>query len=182
MEQQAPFFGEPCHDLLVKKIGQSLAFDPAREYSTWKKEIKDKLYELTGLYEIEQNAAPDPALCIESEEKKEGHTKIRFSFASEIGTRVPCYLLIPDTGKEKYPVAITLQGHSTGFHNSVGEIKFEKDKDYQPRGQFGLQAVENGYISLCIEQRGMGERRPTCASRKGAQMCSYTALTAFMLG
>lgn len=181
MEQQAPFIGEPCHDLLVKKIGQSLAFDPAREYSTWKKEIKDKLYELTGLYEIEQNAAPDPALCIESEEKKEGHTKIRFSFASEIGTRVPCYLLIPDTGKKKYPVAITLQGHSTGFHNSVGEIKFEKDNDYQPRGQFGLQAVENGYISLCIEQRGMGERRPTAPSRKTG-FCTYTAMTALLLG
>ncbi len=181
MEEETQFFGEPCHDLLVKKIGQSLAFDPTRDYETWKREIRNKLYELTGLYEIEQNAAPDPDFLIEFEEKKEGYTKIRFSFASEVGTRVPCYLLIPDTGKEKYPVAITLQGHSTGFHNSVGEIKFEKDVDYQPRGQFGLQAVENGYISLCIEQRGMGERRPTAPSRKNSY-CTYTAMTALLLG
>ena len=182
MEEQNLFFGEPCHDILIQKGTQALAFDPVCDFSQWRESIRHKLYELTGLYAIEQNEAPNPELCVEYEEQKEGYTEIRFSFASEIGTRVPCYLLIPDTGKEKYPVAITLQGHSTGFHNSVGKIKFEKDKTYQPRGQFGLQAVANGYISLCIEQRGMGERRPTCPSRKGAQMCSYTALTAFMMG
>ena len=176
------FFGEPCHDLLTQSIKQSLAFDPQGNYEEWKKQIKHKFYELTGLYEIEKNEAPSPDLQIESEEKKDGYTEIRFTFASEIGTRVPCYLLIPDTGRESYPVAITLQGHSTGFHNSVGKVKFEKDLTYQPRGQFGLQAVQNGFISLCIEQRGMGERRPTSKSRKHAPMCAYTALTAFMLG
>lgn len=182
MENKDLFFGEPCHDILVANAKQKLAYDPSLNYEEWKASIRHKLYELTGLYEIEKNEAPDLDLQIEYEEKKEGYTKIRFTFASEVGTKVPCYLLIPNTGKEKYPVAITLQGHSTGFHNSVGEIKFEKDIAYQPRGQFGLQAVENGYISLCIEQRGMGERRPTCPSRKGAPMCAYTALTAFMLG
>lgn len=182
MENKDLFFGEPCHDILVTNAVQALAYDPSLDFEEWKKSIRHKLYELTGLYQIEQNEATDLDLQIEYEEKRKGYTKIRFTFASEVGTRVPCYLLIPDTGKEKYPVAITLQGHSTGFHNSVGEIQYEKDLSYQPRGQFGLQAVENGYAALCIEQRGMGERRPTCPSRKGAPLCAYTSLTAFMLG
>ena len=51
-------------------------------------------------------------------------------FESENDSFVPCYLLIPDTSKEKYPVAITLQGHTTGFHNSVGIIiPAEKELD-----------------------------------------------------
>ena len=182
MENKDQFFGEPCHDILVANTKQSMTYDPSLDFEEWKFSIRHKLFELTGIYDIEKNEAPELDLQIEYEEQKEGYTKIRFTFASEIGTRVPCYLLIPNTGKEKYPVAITLQGHSTGFHNSVGEIQYEKDLTYQPRGQFGLQAVKNGYISLCIEQRGMGERRPTCDSRKGAQMCGYTALTAFMMG
>lgn len=173
---------EYCHDILNKKIKQSMAFDSNSDYAAWRDALRSKFIELTGLDQIEKNAAVDPALKIEFEEKRDGYTITRFTFASEEGTTVPCYLLIPDTGKERYPVAITLQGHSTGFHNSIGEIKFpEKDTNYQPRGAFGLQAVENGYAALCIEQRGMGERRPTEKPRD-AKMCLYTAMTALMLG
>ena len=172
---------ELCHDILNEQIKQELAFDPRANYAEWRERLREKFHTLTGLDQIEKNAC-EPALEIELEEKKDGYTLTRFTFASEVGTRVPCYLLVPDTGKESYPVAITLQGHSTGFHNSIGEIKFpERDTSYQPRGAFGLQAVQNGYAALCIEQRGMGERRPTEKPRD-AKMCLYTAMTALMLG
>ena len=161
---------ESCHDILNQTIKQSMAFDPTADYAAWREALRKKFIELTGLDAIEQNAC-EPALEIEFEEKKEGYTLTRFTFASEVGTRVPCYLLIPDTGRASYPVAITLQGHSTGFHNSIGEIKFpERDTDYQPRGAFALQAVREGYAALCIEQRGMGERRPT-EKKRDAKMC-----------
>ena len=172
---------ENCHDILNQTIKQSMAFDPTADYAAWREALRKKFIELTGLDAIEQNAC-ESALEIEFEEKKEGYTLTRFTFASEVGTRVPCYLLIPDTGRASYPVAITLQGHSTGFHNSIGEIKFpERDTDYQPRGAFALQAVREGYAALCIEQRGMGERRPT-EKKRDAKMCQYTALTALLLG
>ena len=124
------FFGESCHDILNQTVKQSLAFNKDNDYSAWKGEIREKFYTLTGLYDIEKNESPDPELNIISREQKDGYTEIRFTFASEIGTKVPCYLLIPDGKKEKYPVAITLQGHSTGYHNSVGIVKFEYDKTY----------------------------------------------------
>ena len=96
---------------------------------------------------------------------------------------MPCYLLIPDTGKKSYPVAVTLQGHSSGFHNSISEPKEGENPGYaMGRGAFAVQAVKRGFIALAIEQRGMGERRPNARHQKDAQMCEYTAHFALMLG
>lgn len=182
MNDNVIVYGDPCHSSLIKRTKPLLAFSPEGDFGAQRDAVEAKLRELMGLDAIEQNAAPSPDLVIEYEEKMEGYTKIRFTFASEVGTRVPCYILIPDTGKEKYPVAITLQGHSTGVHNSVGEIKFESDVEYQAtRGKFGIQAVENGYIALCIEQRGMGERVPQVPERK-AGLCGFTVNRSLMLG
>ena len=95
---------------------------------------------------------------------------------------VPCYLLIPDNGKKKYPVVITLQGHSTGFHNSINVAKYPGDEEDLPRVAFAIQAVENGYAALAIEQRAMGETKPQKEKRNWGKMCSFTAQVAFSLG
>ena len=172
--------GELCHQLLMKQKPK-LSFDESKDYKAWKSKIKEKFIELTGLDKIVKNACP-LNIQIESEEQKDGYKQIRFVFESEKGAFVPCYLLIPDMGKEKYPVAITLQGHSSGFHNSVGIVKYEQDIEYQTRGQFAVQAVKNGFIALAIEQRGMGERRPNGEHQKMASMCEYEAHIALLLG
>ena len=56
-------------------------------------------------------------------------------------------------------MAITLQGHSTGFHNSVGIVKYEGDESYQLRGQFAVQAVENGLQAVkdAIDEEGIAQ-------------------------
>ncbi len=174
--------GDLCHDLLKEKITQSLAFDGKRPYGKWRDEVRSEFLSLVGIPAIESNAC---ALNVRIEEdiKIDGYRRIRFVFDSETGCTVPCYLLVPETGKKKYPLAITLQGHSSGFHNSIGVPKFDGDKDYLPRGAFGVQAVKNGFAALCIEQRGMGEQRTVKGdTRPVAQMCAYTALTAFNMG
>lgn len=174
--------GDYCHDLLVAKTKQKLAYKEETDYEEWKKTVKEKLVELTGFDKIKANAEGCPLnIDIESKEQKDGYTQIRFTFESEYGAVVPCYLLIPDTGKEKYPVVITLQGHyKGGMYGSIGEIRIETDKNYQPRGAFAVQAVRNGYIALAIEQRAMGERKSE-GNRQG-EMCSFSALRAFNLG
>jgi cephalosporin-C deacetylase-like acetyl esterase len=141
-------------------MNPKLSFDERADYGDWKAKIREKFIELTGLDDIEKNVAPEPKFEIERREQKDGYEQIRFTFLSESGSVVTCYLLIPELGRKKYPVVITLQGHSTGFHNSIGEPKFEEDKKYQPRGAFAVQAVREGYVALAIEQRGMGERAP----------------------
>ncbi len=174
--------GDSCHDLLLRENKPKLSFDERADFDVWRKEVREKLFELLRLERIKENACP---LKVDFEERAEfdTYTRIRFTFESERGCTVPAYLLIPKGKGEKYPLAITLQGHSTGFHNSVGIIKYDMDKEYQERGKFAIQAVENGFAALCIEQRGMGEVR----SRRypgpgGVHACSFTALTALNLG
>jgi dienelactone hydrolase len=151
-------------------------------YKEWKEEIRAKFVALTGLDKIAQNTCP-LNFQIEKEEKKDGYKQIRFTFNSEIGETVPCYLLIPDAGKEKYPVAITMQGHSSGFHNSISEPKNENEIEYAcGRGAFAVQAVKNGYIALAIEQRGMGERLTKLESRGAGQLCRHASMRALLLG
>ncbi len=176
--------GDYCHQLLREKITPALTYDEKKDFEAWRKELKEKLLELSGLNRIAKNACP-LNVEIEKEVQKEGYKQIRFTFESEKGAVVPCYLLIPDTGKEKYPLAITLQGHSSGLHNSIAEPKpgeTEVSEYAAGRGKFAVQAVQNGYAALAIEQRGMGERRPSAPHQNGAQMCEYTAHIALLLG
>ena len=174
--------GNVCHDLLRDKMQPKLAFSKDKDFAEWKKQLQAKLFELVGIDSVRNNACP-LAFEIEKEEQKDGYKRIRFTIEPEVGSVLPVYVLIPDTGKEKYPVALVLQGHSSGFHNSIAEPKNEAEAEYAlGRGAFAVQAVKRGYIAVAIEQRGMGERRANRPMREGAQMCAYEALTAFALG
>ncbi len=174
--------GDLCHNILKYKTKPLLAFDEILDFDKWRDKVKAKFIELFGIDNIERNSCP-LNFEIEKEIEKDGYKHIRFTFESEYGAFVPCYLLIPDTGKDKYPVAITLQGHSTGFHNSIGEPKDDDCASYAlGRGKFAVQAVEHGYAALAIEQRGMGETRPSEEKYENANMCEYTAHIALLLG
>lgn len=174
--------GDNCHDILTKEQRGKLAFREGAEYEAWRQAVGEKLHELLGLDVIAENACP---ITIDIEETVEFDTykRIRLTYESEKGHFVPAYLLIPKQGKASYPLAIALQGHTTGFHNSIGVIKYEQDRDGQPDNGFGLQAVENGFAALCIEQRGMGETRShRYPGPGGTHPCSFTAMTAINLG
>ena len=95
---------------------------------------------------------------IEFEEKHENSTEIRFTFNTEKGFRRVAHLVIPD-GVETPPVIITLQGHSTGMHISLGKPKFEGDIDTIKGGDrdFVVRAVEEGFAAVALEQRNFGE-------------------------
>ncbi len=174
--------GDLCHQTLSQKITPKYAFYEKADIKGWQKAVKTKFEELLGMKNIRRNSCP-LNFEIEKEVEKDGYRQIRFSFESEKGAFVPCYLLIPNTGKDKYPVAITLQGHSTGFHNSIGEPKDDDCASYAlGRGKFAVQAVEHGYAALAIEQRGMGESRPRGENQDTAHMCEYTAHIALLLG
>ena len=111
--------GDLCHKNIVKNLKPSLSYDKDKSFDEQKAAIDAKLRELLGLDLIEANAC-EPNLTIEEDVMMDGYRRIRFVFESERDELVPCYLLIPDAGKEAYPLAITLQGHSTGFHISIG--------------------------------------------------------------
>ena len=171
-------------DKLVAEHKPLLSYNEKKDYNEWKENIREKYISLLGLDEIAKNACPIK-VEIEKTEQKDGYTQTRFTFESECGSVVPCYLLVPDGGKKEYPVAITLQGHTTGFHISIGEKKYlPLDESFLPRGACALQAVRCGYAALAIEQRGMGERKAanTPERRVSDSMCYYEAMTGILLG
>jgi hypothetical protein len=90
---------------------------------------------------------------------------------------------------EKRPVVITLQGHSeSGVHASIGDAICHERLDYdRGRGMFAVQSVKEGYVTVAIEQRGMGERKAVNTlvrrvSYPEGELCYYEAMTAITLG
>ncbi len=174
--------GDACHDALVAAAKGALSYDSSRDFCQWKEQMEEKITELLGMDVISENACP---IHIEIEEPVEYETyrSIRFCYESEKGNLVPALLLVPKQNKEKYPLAIVLQGHTTGYHISVGEKIFEGDEKFFPNSCFALQAVENGLAALCIEQRGMGSvRSHRYPGPGGVHQCSFTAMRAINLG
>lgn len=176
------------NDILHENLLQRaplLKYDEKADFTAWKKDVKEKFIELLCLDEIAKNAC-EIKVEIEEEIKMDGYIRYRYTFESEKGCTVPCYLVVPDTGKKKYPVLICLQGHSSGFHISIGQYKFAGDERSLESSAFALDAVKNGYAALCIEQRGLGERQPTTVGRGHADgegcPCLYTAMTALLTG
>ncbi|MBQ7830693.1 MAG: acetylxylan esterase [Clostridia bacterium] len=159
------------------------AYDEKYDYAEWKDRIGKKYIELLGLDVIAENACP---IKVEIEEvvETEEYTRYRYVFESEYDCPVPCYLLIPRTQKEKYPVCICLQGHTSGFHISIGKEIYDGDAKFLETSTFALDAVKNGYAALAVEQRGMGERTTLLQSRGRTMSCGclFTAMTALLSG
>lgn len=176
--------GDLYIDILTEETKQKLAYKSGCDYAAWKAQVKEKFIELTGIDLIKENACP-LNFRIEEEKQKEGYKQYRFLIESEKGADVVCALLIPDTGKDKYPVAITLQGHSAaGYKMSINEPDPDNPEQVEyagGRGGFAVQAVKNGFAALAIEQRGMGVRRPHNRDRN-ANMCSFEGLAGLLFG
>lgn len=174
------------NDIIHENLLQNtpiLAYNENNDYADWKAMVKQKYIELLGLDVIAKNAC-DIQIEIEEEIQTEEYTRYRYVFESEKGCFVPCYLLIPRAQKEKFPVCVCVQGHTTGFHISIGEAKYEEDEKSLQTSTFALDAVKNGYAALAIEQRGMGERT-TLQQKRGPSLtcgCYFTAMTALLLG
>lgn len=183
------FDGVICHDELRKNITPYLSYDENTDFNDYKEKIREKLIELLGIERIKENSCPLKIDIVEKKQK-DGYEQIRFEFESEKNCYVPCYLLIPDCKKKKYPVAIVLQGHNeSGFHSSIGNVLREERRDYDAgRGMFAVQAVKAGFVALAVEMRGRGERTAITTFDRRVNIhplpgeCYYEAMTAIMLG
>lgn len=151
------------HQHVLEKTTQRLAFNPKNDIKTWQATLRQKLREILGLPEnwdsqIDAVVAPD----------SHGPNFIchRVFWQSEPYADVPGYLLTPKKGNPPFPVMICLQGHNEGMKVSIQQTA-EGGRD------FAIQAVENGWAALAIEQRCFGER---------AGDCTREALHALMLG
>lgn len=152
------------HQHVLDKTTQRLAFNPKNDVKTWQAKLRQKLREILGLPEnrdsqIDAVVAPD----------SNGADFIchRVSWQSEPYADVPGYLLTPKKGNPPFPVMIYLQGHrKEGMMLSMQQAA-------EGGRNFAIQAVENGWAALAIEQHCFGERPGDCTRE---------ALHALMLG
>ena len=126
-------------------------------FSEWQSAARGKLYELLGMANI--NRPGNLNFNIEYKTECEDYTEYRFTIESEIGYGFPSVLRVPRGAVGKIPLMICLQGHSTGFHISLGITKFPGDEELMRGGDrdFCKYALESGFAALAIEQRNFGE-------------------------
>lgn len=150
---------EHHHALLDSEI-PSMRWDGNSYYPLWQKSAREKLCDLLGLNEIAKYAV-DPDIEIEYDKYSEDLDcrEIRFRLSTEENVTVPCHLCIPASAKGKLPIAITLQGHSTGMHISLSRPKFPGDEQTCFGGDrdFAARALKEGICAVTIEQRCLGE-------------------------
>lgn len=162
---------------LMSKITPSFSYDSKENFSLWQKRAKTKLQELLGM---DKFVLQKPEISIEYDRETDDFREIRFRFLSETGYFVPCHLCIPLNPKERPPLMICLQGHSTGMHISLGRARNsdEKLEMFKEDGDFAIRTVKEGYAALTIEQRHFGE----CGSDNGTPNCYKGSMSALLIG
>ena len=161
---------------LTARTEPSMRYDGQEAYGDWKLRAREKLSDLLAL----PFSPCEDAWEILSEKDLGNYGRVDFHFQSEEEYFVPCSLLIPNGAPR--PLAICLQGHSTGMHISCGEEKFNGDGDLIRGGRdFAMQALEAGYSALIVEMRYMGS---SGSLKDGAPLCARrnAALPALLLG
>lgn len=146
-----------AHDYInhyAKSVKEKMAYDTASDLESWQKEAREKLVDLLGLpFEMCEND-----FSITEKTETEDYIRIDFEYQSEEGFYVPCNLLIPKGEIKPRPVAICLQGHSTGKHISIGVAKYPNDNNSIAGGRdFAVRAVKEGLCAIAMDQRYMGE-------------------------
>ena len=162
---------------VIRRSVPAFRYQTCEDFASWQEKVYQKLEELLGL-PLESCL---PELELEYKKPGAGFTEYRFTFQSEPGFYVPCHLLVPDLGREKYPVTVCLSGHCTGMHIALGRAKSEEDQkslDEWHHRAIALRSVKEGRCALVIEARNFGE-----SSLEGYGIsCTESAKNAILMG
>lgn len=183
---------------IYKKHSRSLGLSAtnSEEYEAWKKILRKKLSDITGISRIEPCELKSELL---ESIQMDGYRRDKVIIETELDVWMPLYILVPDGLKEgeKIPSIIATHGHLGGGKESVAgrtdipEIEKAIEKfNYD----YGRQLVKEGYIVFCPDARGFGERREfwvqgdekqkmlngSCSHLNNAAMSMGYSLTGFM--
>ena len=143
----------------VPKLG--LKTGSISEYTQWKEELRTKIRELLGL-SVMQSAPLNPQVL--ETKQMDGYTRVKMTIDTEPDVTMPFYALIPDGLKsgEKRPAILAPHGHGScgkeAVVNNVMSPGHEEAIKYF-NYDYGVQSVKAGFIALCPDARGFGERR-----------------------
>jgi dienelactone hydrolase len=135
--------------------------ESASGFSKWKRELRYKLFEITGMNEMEQCELQPRIL---ESLNMDGYRRDKMIIQTEPDIWMPFYVLIPDavTNVESTPCIIAAHGHNSAGKFSVsGRIDIPAVKKHieTSDNDYGVRFVREGYIVFCPDARAFGERR-----------------------
>ena len=148
MPSEMPFSSAETLNRYLLDHSFRLAFD-GHTFEKWQKQLTSSLKEYLGPF-------PEKPVPLNSQvvstDKFEKFTLYKVIYDSRLDSSVPAYLLIPHRLKEKSPAVLCIHGHvPEGKANLVfGDGQFGV--------AYGRELAEQGVVTLCPDNAGMGER------------------------
>jgi dienelactone hydrolase len=141
---------EPLGKLLaqMRQIEPQMAYQGQRgdEWRAWQSDLRAKLAELLAL-----NYAPAGQVTVNELEKNviRGVEQIRIQLEAADGLLLPGYVMAPVERKGPLPGLLIYPGHGT--------IRQTAGLEQSPHMSNALALAQEGYVTLTLEQRGLGE-------------------------
>lgn len=153
------------------------------DVAAWQRKLRRKVADLTGFSRMPARRAALKPRTLWRREVEQG-TIEKIIFTAEPGADVPAYVCLPPHARPPYSFVICLQGHTTGMHVSIGVQREDETKPFPVEGDrdFAIQAMNNGFAALCIEQRAFGYRREQHQEQCSPHPCHDAVMHALMLG
>lgn len=150
---------------------------------SWQKEVRQRLQNLLGL-DGEHSVEAEVLHDVQLKGLKSGLCGQTVYLQSGSERQVPVTLLWDaHESMQARPIMLCLQGHTSGAHISWGQPRLPIDVSRIANGgDFGRQAVDKGYIAVCIEQACFGERRETAVSQRWDHSCIDAVTRSLLIG
>lgn len=130
------------------------------EFESWKMHSRETLKELLGWKYMERcslNPIKEERITLEN-----GIVREKVILQVEPEVYMPMYILIPPKDQEKQDCFIALPGHmGAGKYSVAGcyEIPAVQKAIETFHYDYGMQLAKRGYVAICPDCRGFGERR-----------------------
>jgi len=152
------------------------------EWYIWQQRLRTKLLELMEPFPDRVPLAPQ---VVETHEQA-GVRYEKVVYFTEKGVQVPAWLLAPKDLKGKVPGIICLHGHGKFGKDSVAHVDYgEADRIQEIEHynyDYGFQLAKRGFVTLCPDARGFGERAEDFRRYGNRDGCNVNGLKTFLYG
>ena len=152
------------------------------QWYVWQKRLRTKLLDLMEPF---PEQVPLEARVTEERQQFGVHyEKVVYTTAEDV--QVPAWLLIPEDVAQPAPGIICLHGHGVNGKDNVAHVDYgEEDRATaikRANYDYGLQLAKRGFVTLCPDARGFGERREDFRRYGNRDGCNVNGIKTFLLG
>ena len=146
-------------------------------FVAWQRRFRAKMDELRG----EPLPRPEPRTRLLDRRELDDHFRERIEIDSVLGAKVAAYVLLPKGGGQApKPGVLALHGHGPYGKESIAGVK-ESERGAYP-SDYGRAAVRAGFVVLCPDWWGWGDREEEDFDFGQRDMCNTKFVAAAMYG